>query len=84
MYISKDMSTDTLGMVFRDYIRENAERIAQDLLNEILVQSIAENHHSEEDNDGAEIVIRIRVPGTRECDRLVESGEIHSVEMNPE
>lgn len=52
MYISKDMSIETLGMVFRDYIRENAESIAQDLLNEILVQSIAENHHSEEDNDG--------------------------------
>ena len=84
MYISKDMSIETLGMVFRDYIRENAERIAQDLLNEILIQGIAENHHSEEDNDGAEIVIRIRVPGTRECDRLIESGEIHSVELNPE
>ena len=84
MKASIEMPIETLRMVFRDYIRENAERIAQDLLNEILVQSIAENHHSEEDNDGAEIVIRIRVPGTRECDRLVESGEIHSVELNPE
>ena len=37
---------------------------------------MAENHASEKDNDGAEIIIRIKVPSTMECDRLLETKEI--------
>ena len=41
MNVSIDMPIETLRMVFRDYLAENAERIAQDLLNGIFVQSVA-------------------------------------------
>ena len=41
MNVSIDMPIETLRMVFRDYLTENAERIAQELLNEIFVQSVA-------------------------------------------
>ena len=80
MNVSIDMPIDMLRMVFRDYLADNADRIAQELLNDLFVQCVAENHASEEDNDGAEMVIRIRVPGTRECDRLIETKEIFGLE----
>ena len=41
MNVSIDMPIETLRMVLRDYLTENAERIAQELLNEIFVQSVA-------------------------------------------
>ena len=41
MNVSINMPIETLRMVFRDYLTENAERIAQDLLNGIFVQSVA-------------------------------------------
>ena len=41
MNVSINMPIETLRMVFRDYLKENAERIAQDLLNGIFVQSVA-------------------------------------------
>lgn len=80
MNVSIDMPIDMLRMVFRDYLADNADRLAQELLNDLFVQCVAENHASEEDNDGAEIIIRIRVPGTTECDRLIETKEIFGLE----
>jgi len=74
-----DLPISTLASVIEGYISENAERFAREILDDLYVQCIAENHSSEQDNDGAEIVIRIKVPGTAECDRLVVSGEISNI-----
>ena len=70
---SIDMSPDMLRSVLRDYLVENAESIVQNMMDSIYVQCLAENHLSDEDNDGAEVVIRFKVPGTRECDRLLDN-----------
>lgn len=73
MNILKEMPVDTLEMVLENYIVSNAGRIVREIMDEIMTQCIAENQMSETDNDGADIIIRIKVPSTAECDRILES-----------
>ena len=71
MNYSTEMSLDTLEMIIKEGIIENADRTVRDIMHRLYIQSVAENQASTEENGGAEILIRIKVPGTKECDRIL-------------
>lgn len=63
-----------LRTLISDYLTMHSDEIANAIIDDIFTNAVAIN--SERDNDGARIVLSLEIPSSKECCRLLNSGDI--------
>ena len=72
-----DLSPSMLHILISDYLSTHSGEIASAIMDSLFANAVAMN--SDRDNDGAGIKLCLEIPPSRECCKLLDSGEIDSV-----
>lgn len=76
--IYKADANDAIRML-ADYIEDNARNLAELMFRAIYIEGLFWNSLSDEENDGAELVLKIDLPSSERCTELYEGHKTEGV-----